>query len=205
MTKKSSRYVLTIFFFSLLSLVLVSGCAKPPQQEMDAANAAIQSSVGAGAETYAAEQLKAAQDLIVQMNSQVEKKDYKAAKETAILVQGKALEAKNAAEANKAKAKDDSQNACNEVKQGLEKVKGLFSEAENAGVPAVDLNPVKEQLTAVETGVGELDGMVSGGKYKEAMEKTTQLKDQLTQVESGITDAKAKFEAVKAKKKGKKK
>ncbi|MCX5885397.1 MAG: DUF4398 domain-containing protein, partial [Proteobacteria bacterium] len=142
MKEKSSLSILTIFFFSMLSLVLVSGCAKPPQQEMDAANAAIQSAVGAGAETYAAEQLKAAQDLIVQMNSQVEKKDYKAAKETAIQAQEKALEAKSAAEANKAKAKEEVTTASNEIKQGLEKTKGILTEAETAGVPAVDLNPI---------------------------------------------------------------
>jgi predicted S18 family serine protease len=205
MKGKSSIYIVTIFFFSMLSLVLVSGCAKPPQQEMDAANAAIQSAIGAGAETYAADQLKEAQDLIAQMNSQVEKKDYKAAKETAIQAREKALEAKGTAEANKAKAKEDSQNASNEIKDGLEKTKGLLSEAETAGLPAIDLNPIKEQLTAVETAVGELDGMMTGEKYKEAIEKTMQLKEQLAQIEQGITDAKAKFEAAKAaKKKGKK-
>ena len=205
MKGKSSIYIVTILFFSMLSLVLVSGCARPPQQEMDAANATIQSAVGAGAETYAADELKAAQDLIAQMNSQVEKKDYNAAKETAIKAQEKALEAKSAAEANKAKAKEEVTTASNEIKQGLEKTKGILTEAETAGVPAVDLNPIKEQLTAVETSAGELDGMVSGEKYKEAIEKTTQMKEQLTQIEQGITDAKAKFEAAKAaKKKGKK-
>jgi hypothetical protein len=205
MKGKSSIYIVTILFFSMLSLVLVSGCARPPQQEMDAANATIQSAVGAGAETYAADELKAAQDLIAQMNSQVEKKDYNAAKESAIKAQEKALEAKSAAEANKAKAKEEVTTASNDVKQGLEKTKGILTEAETAGVPAVDLNPIKEQLTAVETAAGELDGMVSGEKYKEAIEKTTQMKEQLTQIEQGITDAKAKFEAAKAaKKKGKK-
>ncbi|MCX5887692.1 MAG: hypothetical protein NT096_17590, partial [Proteobacteria bacterium] len=110
-----------------------------------------------------------------------------------------------AAEANKAKAKEEVTTASNEIKQGLEKTKGILTEAETAGVPAVDLNPIKEQLTAVETAAGELDGMVSGEKYQEAIEKTTQMKEQLTQIEQGITDAKAKFEAAKAaKKKGKK-
>jgi len=207
MKGKSSIRVLTILFFSVLSISLVCGCAKPPKQEIDAAKAAVDEAINAGAQDYATDQLKATQDLIAQMDSQVEKKEYKAAKETAIQAREKALEAKSVAETNKAKAKEDAQNASNEIKQNVDKVKGLLSEAENSGVPAVDINPIKEQMTSLETSMGDLDGMMTGEKYKEAIEKTNQLKGQLTQIEQGITDAKAKHEAAKAaaaKKRGKK-
>jgi hypothetical protein len=204
-TVQRSVHIPAIFFLAILSMIFIVGCAQPPKQEMDAANAALTSAIGAGAEDYAPDQFKLAQDLIAKMNDQVQKKDYKGAKETAIMAREKSLEAKTTAEANQAKAKESAESTNAEVKQGIDKDKALIQEAESAGVPAVDLKTIKEQLSSVEAGSLEVDSFLTGKQYKDAGSKAGQLKDQLTQIETSITDAKAKFEASKAKKKGKKK
>ena len=200
-----SVHIPAVFFLAILSIVFIAGCAQPPKQEIDAANEALTSAIGAGAVDYAPDQLKLAQDLIAKMNDQVEKKDYKGAKETAIMAREKSLEAKTTAEANQAKVKESAESTNAEVKQGIEKDKALIQEAESAGVPSVDLKTIKEQLSSVEAGSLDADAFFLAKQYKDASSKAGQLKDQLTQIETGITDAKAKFEASKSKKKGMKK
>lgn len=186
----------TVLCCCVMAIALISGCGgQPPKQEIDAANAALQAAITAGAEQYAPEELKAAQELIAKLNAEMGKKDYKAAKQTAIQSKEAADKATGAIETGKAKAKDAAAALIDEIKQGLEKGKGLV--AENAKLPADLLQPIKDQLAAAEAGIGEIDGMVTGEKYKEASDKATQLKDQLAQIEQGINDAKAKAEEIK--------
>ena len=173
-------------------IALIAGCAQPPKQEVDAANAALQAAITAGAEIFAAEELKAAEDLSAKLNGEMEKKEYKIAKQTAMGLKDAAEKAKAAADAGKAKAKDTATALVDEVKQGLEKTKGLVAEAGKAKLPAKLLQPIKDQLTSAEAGTGELDGMVAAEKYKEAADKGGQLKTQLAQIEKDLQVAKAK-------------
>ena len=178
-------------------LAFMAGCAQPPKQEIDAANAALQAAITAGAEQYAADELKGAQDLSAKLNGEMEKKEYKAAKQTAIQLKEAADKAKAAGEAGKLKAKETATALADEIKQGLEKSKGLVAGAEKAKLPAKLLQPVRDELAAAETGSKELDGMVAAEKFKEAADKGLQLKDQFARIELGIQDAKAKAAAAK--------
>ncbi|MEW6671635.1 MAG: hypothetical protein AB1427_08020 [Thermodesulfobacteriota bacterium] len=195
MKMKNPIKSVVVLFFCVTVIAMLAGCSQPPKQEVDAANAALQAAVAAGAEQYAAAELKAAQDLSAKLNGEMEKKDYKAAKQTAVEMKDAADKAKAAAEAEKAKAKEAATAGAAEVKQGLEKAKGLVAEAAKMKLPADLLKPIQEQLAAAEAGAGELDGMVAAEKFKEAADKGAQLKDQFAKIEQGITDAKAKAAA----------
>jgi len=184
-----------ILLYCVTVIAFIAGCAEPPKQEIDAANAALQAAITAGAEQYAADELKAAQDLSAKLNGEMEKKDYKAAKQTAIQLKEAADKAKAAGEAGKAKAKEAATALVNEVVQGLEKAKDLVAGAEKAKLSAKLLQPIKDQLASAEAGTNELDGMVAAEKFKAAADKGAQLKDQFAQIEQGITDAKAKAAA----------
>jgi outer membrane murein-binding lipoprotein Lpp len=198
MKRKKGIQPLSFFLFSIIAMVLMIGCGgQPPKQEVDAANAALQAAITGGAEQYAPEELKNAQALLAKLNTEMGKKDYKAAKQTAIQVKEAADKAKGAIESGKVKAKEAALALVDEVKQGLEKTKGLVAAVESAKLPADLLKPVKEQVAAVEAGVTELDGMVSGEKFKEASDKAAELKGQFAQIEQGIADAKTKAEEAK--------
>ncbi|MEW5908648.1 MAG: DUF4398 domain-containing protein [Thermodesulfobacteriota bacterium] len=203
MKVKTCIQPLVIFCFGAILLALFSGCAQPPKQEVDAANAALQAAITGGAEQYAPNELKNAQALLAKLNTEMGKKDYKAAKQTAIQAKEAADKAKGAIESGKAKAKEAAVALVDEVKQGFENAKGLVAAVESAKLPADLLKPVKEQVAAVEAGITELEGMLSGEKFKEASEKAVQLKEQFVQIEQGIADAKTK--AQEAKKAGAKK
>lgn len=192
--KKPIKFYVMLYCF-VMAIAFMGGCAEPPKQEVDAANAALLAAVTAGAEQYAAGELKAAQDLLAKLNAAMEKKDYKAAKGIAIQLKEAADKAKAVCEDGKTKAKEAAVAFAGEVKQGLEKVKALVAEAEKAKLPVDLLQPIREQFAAAQAGANELDGMVSAEKFKEAADKGGQLKDQFTQIEQGINDAKAKVAA----------
>ncbi|MDF1591608.1 MAG: hypothetical protein P1P89_08860 [Desulfobacterales bacterium] len=86
-------------------LTFMAGCAQPPKQEVEAANAALQAAITAEAEQYAADELKGAQDLSAKLNGEMEKKEYKAAKQTAVQLKEAADKAKAAAKKTTKKKK----------------------------------------------------------------------------------------------------
>ena len=192
--KKPIEYCVILCCFVMV-MAFMAGCAEPPKQEVDAANAALQAADSAGAEKYAAAELKAAQDLSAKLNGQMEKKDYQTAKQAAIQLKEAADKAKATGEAVKTKAKEAATALVNEVKQGLENAKGLVVGAESAKLPANLLQTIQEQLAAAEAGTNELDGLVTAEKFKEAADKGIQLKDQFARIEQGLNDAKAKAAA----------
>lgn len=185
-----------IFFCCALLITFMTGCSQPPKQEVDAAKAALQDAISAGAEQYVPDELKAAQDLIDKLDSEMAKKDYKAAKQTALQAKEAADGAKAAIGAAKAKAKEAAEVSVNEIKGGLEKVKGLVAEVEAEDLPADLLQPIKDQLVDVETRISALESMISSEKYKEVADNVNPVKDQFLQIEQRINDAKAMAEEI---------
>ena len=195
---KTKNYIrlVTIFFCCALVIPFMSGCSQPPQQEVDAAKAALQGAISAGAEQYVPDELKIAQDLMTKLDSEMAKKDYKAAKQTALQAKAAADSANAAIGAAKAKVKEAAEVSLNEIKAGLEKANGLFAEVETANLPAELLQPIQNQLTDVETKISGLEGLIYGEKYKEVEDTVNPIKDQLLQIEQGVNDAKAMAEEI---------
>ena len=65
-------------------LVMFTGCAKPPTQEMSDARMAFQDATDAGASAYASEQYMSAEDALNEATALMEKKKYKQAREKAL-------------------------------------------------------------------------------------------------------------------------
>ncbi|MCK9232732.1 MAG: DUF4398 domain-containing protein [Syntrophales bacterium] len=102
-------------YFSSLVVVLVlalafAGCAKPPEAEKSAADAAMNAAVAAGAETYAAADLDAARKILDGAEAQMKEKNYKEAKQ-AYLDAKAAFERATAAVAAGKQAAADEANA----------------------------------------------------------------------------------------------
>lgn len=186
----------TVSCWGVMAMAFIAGCGgQPPQQDVDAAKAALQAAITAGAEQYAPSELKAAQELMARLNDEMGRKDYKAAKQTAIQSREAAERAKGAIADGKTKAREAATATVTEAKQALEKVKGLLAENEkfSADLP----QPLKDQLPAAEVGVGELDGMIATDEFKKASDQATQLKELFAQIEQELTAAKTKAEEAK--------
>jgi len=185
-----------IFFCCALLITFMTGCSQPPKQEVDAAKAALQDAISAGAEQYVPDELKVAQDLIDKLDSEMAKKDYTGAKQTALQAKEAADGVKAAIGAAKTKAKEAAEVSVNEIKGGLEKVKGLVAEVEAEDLPADLLQPIMDQLVDVETRISALESMISSEKYKEVADNVNPVKDQFLQIEQRINDAKAMAEEI---------
>ena len=69
--------VIAGFLTIALGLALTTGCAAPPAAEVDAAKAAVDTAVTGGADQYAAESLKAAQDARAALDAELAVQDAK--------------------------------------------------------------------------------------------------------------------------------
>ncbi len=111
----------------LSSALLVTGCAKPPQAEIDAAKAALDAAVAAKAEAYAGPELSAAREAMnaaqAEIDTQAGKfalfRSYKNAKTLLADVVTKANAARDAAVANLEKAKQEATAAIEAAKAAV--------------------------------------------------------------------------------------
>jgi len=109
------RILLTQFAGALCACVLIAGCAKVPQQETTAANAALESAKAAKANIFAAEQFNAAQamvnsalaDIKAQNAKPAFSRNYEKAKKMLVDATTTAEAAKTAVGANKAKVVEE--------------------------------------------------------------------------------------------------
>ena len=100
---KATRYLLLLMLVGVVAMLC--SCAQPPTQEMDAAKAAIDKAISAGADKYATAELEAAKSALSQAEEKVTAKDYEAAKTLAIEAADKAAAAEAAIAAGKEKVK----------------------------------------------------------------------------------------------------
>jgi hypothetical protein len=92
----------------LVLLTLLVACAKPPKMEMADAENALNAAEQAGAAEYADVEFAAAREAFADAQAKIEAKNYKAAREAAILSRTKAEEAAAAVVAGKEAAKTQS-------------------------------------------------------------------------------------------------
>jgi hypothetical protein len=93
------RYILPLLLTALLAGVTLTGCAGAPLQEMSDARQAVRAAERAGAEKHAPEPLAEARRLVEQARLNMQKREYKAARDDAEKAREKATEARRLAEA----------------------------------------------------------------------------------------------------------
>lgn len=132
-------------FFGLLCLSVFVGCAKPPKMEMADAENALNAAEQAGAAEYADVEFAAAREAFADAQSKIEAKNYKAAREAAVLARTKAEEAAAGVAAGKEAAKEQAtqliagvEEKLKAIKDGAAKVKGAAAKDINAALKAFD-------------------------------------------------------------------
>jgi hypothetical protein len=206
-----------IHFFGIASVVwasvLLIGCAKAPQQEVITANKALESAKAAQAPIFAAEQFKAAQDMVNSALADIKAQNAKSSfsrnydKAKKMLV-----EATAAAEAAKAAVASNKAKITEETKALLDKAKAAVDESKKA-VEALIKKKNKEAValkTKLEAAAASLPADL--GKVADDALIATQdaIKNAMASVESvkasigQLSTAKKDIKKV-AKKKGKKK
>jgi hypothetical protein len=156
----------------LVLFLLISGCAKPPTLEIDAAKAAIQAAKVVEADVYAASEFGAAQRALADAEAKVTGKEYELAKTAALQAKEKADAAKSAAGTGKAKAKAGSEEALTQAKAEVAGVKELIANAPKKA----DLGTLESDLEQVEQGLPEADAAYNREDYMGAASKADLIK-----------------------------
>lgn len=92
------------YLAALLGGLYLAGCAGAPVQEMSNARQAVRAAEQAGAQEKAPEQLAAAQALLKQAETNINRGEYREARDHAVQARVKAIEARNAATRNSGQA-----------------------------------------------------------------------------------------------------
>jgi chromosome segregation ATPase len=189
----------------LVVAILAVGCAKPPQQELDAMKAAMQAAEQAEAPTYAAAEWDKAQQAVNAANAEVEAQNakfalfrsYTKAKQLIADATAAANAAKEAGIAGKEKAKNEAREAIDAAKAALTTAQEALAALEKCKRKPKDL---KKDLEAQK---GNLDGLASQVNGLEdafnredffgAKAQAESLKGQIDTIANELTNAKTKI------------
>ncbi len=189
-------------FTVVLALLIVAGCSKPPEVEMQAANTAIQAAKSAEAEQYVGKAFRAATD---SLNAATAAKTEQDAKFVLFRSYGKSKEMFVRAEALAKQVAVDAaaekERVKNEVTQLLADTKTLLDSAQVAVNKApvgkgnkADIELIKSDLQSVFAAYDDANMEFTNGKYLVARSKVNSVKQKgesiLTEVQTAIDKVK---------------
>jgi len=179
-------------------MVLVIGCAKPPQDDVAAAQAEMDKARQAQAETWAPNELRAADEAMnaaqTEINAQGEKwfKNYDKAKELLAKAKEDAAKATEASAANKEQAKVDAEAAITAADTAVQTAEAALKVAPVTKDSKADLELFKNDLTTLRSTVDAARASFGSEDYKKALESANSVKDQATSIATQLEEAKAK-------------
>lgn len=159
--------------------LFVSGCAKVPNDEIEAANAAMGNAMQAGAEEYALEAVGSMRDLRAELDTELavqsEKwamtRSYDRARELAFQVTTAAEAAGADAAAAKEAVRQETSVLLEEVKVALQEVQTMLASAPTGKGTAADLAALGADLDSAVVTLGEGEAAFAEGRYLEAKTK----------------------------------
>jgi len=199
--KKSLLYVLV--GFAALTM-LTTSCAKLPQEELDAATAAVDAAKAVEAQRYLAADFNALQDSMNKATTMIETqkskfslfRSYKEAKALLATVTTMAITLKDDAVIRKEEVKNEVQTALTETTTLVEEVKALIAKAPRGKEGKAALEAIQTDLAGVEASLTEVATLVNNGDYLTAQEKVNAAKDKTnalkTELEEAISKTKKK-------------
>jgi len=188
-----------------LPLVLVAGCAKPPQVELDKAKAALNTAAEAEAATYAPEAWQAAQDAMNAVNAEMEVqankfalfRSYKKTKELVVAAETASTEAEQAGRAGKERARQEAQAALDSVRTALTDAQNMLAELEKCRRKPKgfkqDLELLQGNLDGLNASLPEVESAMSGEEFLTAKSLAEQLQQRVDTFAADIAAAKTKI------------
>jgi hypothetical protein len=177
-------------FLPIVLALVVGACAKPPQADIDAARAAV-AAAGKNADVvaYAPDTLKAAQDKLAQMETELTAKHYDKVKALALDAKATAGTAANDAARGKEKAQADATALIAALKQALPDAAKKIAAARRVRGIKLDFAALNRQLGEAQVAVADADKDLADGNFASALQKAVAVQAQLSDGEKTIADA----------------
>lgn len=173
-----SKSLLLIVFVALLALLL-SSCAKAPQEKVDAAKAAIEAARAVEAHRYLPDEFNAAEDALKEALAEIEVQNGKFAFTRNYDKAALGLDAaKNMAEeviakvdARKEEVKEESNALLGELTNALEEAKKLLKRAPRGKGEKEAVQMIENDLNAVERSLVDINSLLESGDSMGAKDK----------------------------------
>ncbi len=191
-------------FLSVVALVfalaLLAGCAKAPQETVDAAKAAVEAAKAAEADRYLADQFNAAQDSLNAAMAEIETQNSKFALtrsyDRAQAQLESAISAANAAKdgvaAKKEEVKAEAQSLLTSATAAVEETKKLMAKAPRGKEGKQALEQMQAELSGVESSLAEATNALGAGDFLGARDKAKAAMDKATSLGQELNEAIAK-------------
>ncbi len=175
--------------------VLMTGCQKPPEQELAAAQQAIDAAKQAEAEKYAQTELSTVQTTLDQARAEIETQkakwfpNYDNAKKLLADAKTQGDQAKEAAIQGKEKAKQEATAAIADAKAAVEAAETALKSAPKGKGTKADLELMTKDLEGYKTAITEAEQMMASEDFKGATAKATGAKDNAKSVADQVQAA----------------
>jgi len=179
----------------LLTLGVLAACHQPPTKEITAAEAQMEKARQAGADRFAPDLWREAQQALDQARARVENREYRSALSYANEAGEKARAAARAAAPAKNVARSSAEMMQAEIRSALDAVSGVRQEATAAHVPEeafADLDPRFEEARDSLQRVAE---MLDHGDVIDAQKAASELKAQVVPLPDAYRTARDRWQA----------
>jgi hypothetical protein len=186
-----------------VAMFVAVGCAKPPQEDISAAQAEMDKARQAQAENWAPTEYRAADEAMnaaqAEIKAQDEKwfKNYDKAKELLAKAKEDGAKASEAAVANKEQAKKDAEAAMAAADTALQSAEAALKVAPVTKDSKADLELFKNDLATLHSTLDGAKASFGSEDYKKALESANSVKDQATSIATQLEQAKQKRAAAK--------
>jgi DNA repair exonuclease SbcCD ATPase subunit len=198
---------ISAFGLVVLALLVVGvGCAKAPTEDIEKAKATTSAAVAGDGAKYAPAESKALQDslnkALDEVKAQDEKwfKNYDNAKNMLTKVSSDAEALKGTVAKKKEEAKQKATALLAEDKAAVEDAKKLLAKAPKGKGSKADIEAMKSDVKGLEEGLAEVQKLIDGGNFLDAVTKAQAIKDKAASVSEQVKSAMAKTGAKPAKK-----
>jgi len=175
---------------AIVFTLLTSACAEPPAKEMHQAQGAIDAARAAGAEEYAADELKLAVDGLAKYQEAVAARDFRLALAHALDSRERAQNAAKAAVDGRAKARGDAERELAEAVALVQRAQSRLRNADVARLPKRTVGNFEEAVAATSASLQEARTALTREEYRKvetvAESVSTRIQALLADVETAL-------------------
>lgn len=192
-----NRFFLVIA--TVAAVVLMTSCAKVPQEALDSASAALESAKTVQTDVYFPVEFAALNDSLNVMLQNIETqksksaKDFKVIKTNAEAITVKANELAGQVEVKKAEVKTEAERMMAEVNVLLAEAKVLILKAPKGKEGKAVVEEIKNELTVIETSLTDTQALYDGGtNYVQVVDKVKAATDGINGIIAELKEAMVK-------------
>lgn len=194
--KRQSHHGYFLIAIGLMALV-VAGCGKPPEAEMQAAQTAMNDAKAAEAATYASKDLEAAEDSMAAAQAEIEKqnskfalfRNYKEAARLMTVSQGLADNAKQTAGVEKEKARVQAEGLYTQLTAAVDSTRALMEKAPRDKEGKKIMAMITTDLDAAAATLPEIRAMIDKGDFHNAIQTANASMQKVESLRSEIQGA----------------